>query len=56
MQLHSNFTEDFKWCHHFSPGVYNHAMEQAHSEGTVEARIARYQFGNIREIEFTTLI
>ena len=36
MQLHSNFTEDFKikWLHYFFSGVYNHAVEQARSEGT----------------------
>ena len=36
MQLHRIFTEDFiiKWLHYFFSGVYNHAVEQAHSEGT----------------------
>ena len=61
MQLHSNFTEDFKikWIHYFFSGVYNHAVEQAILKAhAVKAKIARYytmQFGNIREIEFTTL-
>ena len=64
MQLHSNFTEDFKikWIHYFFSGarVYNHAVEQAVLKAhAVKAKIARYytmQFGNlIREIEFTTL-
>ena len=44
MQLHSNFTEDFKikWIHYFFSGVYNHAVEQAVLKAhAVKAKIAR---------------